>query len=103
MIDRLRREVGAHLQAQRWTARERDAPEVPRPVDADELATFARAAWLLSSDGASTALDDLAWWAAYDYYGHDVAGIEYADEMLARAIGWSQHGFCMNCGVGPRW
>jgi hypothetical protein len=23
----------------------------------------------------------------------------YADEVLARAIGWSQHGFCINCGV----
>lgn len=42
LIDHLRRGVGAHLQAQRWTARERDAPEVSRPVDADEIATFAR-------------------------------------------------------------
>ena len=47
------------------------------------------------------ALDDSAWWAAYDYYGHDAAGVEYADEVLARAIGWSQHGFCINCGVEP--
>ena len=23
----------------------------------------------------------------------------YADQVLARAIGWSQHGFCINCGV----
>jgi len=25
--------------------------------------------------------------------------VSYADEVLARAIGWSQHGFCINCGV----
>ena len=59
------------------------------------------AAWLLSSDGAGAALDDSAWWAAYDYYGHDATGVAYADEVLARAIGWSQHGFCINCGVEP--
>ena len=57
------------------------------------------AAWLLSSDGAGAELDDSAWWAAYDYYGHDATGVAYADEVLARAIGWSQHGFCINCGV----
>lgn len=44
---------------------------------------------------------DSAWWAAYDYYGHDAAGVEYADEVLARAIGWSQHGFCISCQVEP--
>jgi hypothetical protein len=27
--------------------------------------------------------------------------VSYADEVLARAIGWSQHGFCINCGVEP--
>ena len=25
--------------------------------------------------------------------------MSYADEVLARAIGWSQHSFCINCGV----
>jgi hypothetical protein len=25
--------------------------------------------------------------------------VTYADQVLARAIGWSQHGFCINCGV----
>ena len=54
-----------------------------------------------SKMGAGAALNDSAWWAAYDYYGHDAAGVEYADEVLARAIGWSQHGFCINCGVDP--
>ena len=47
------------------------------------------------------ALDGAAWSAAYDYYGHDATGVLYADEVLARAIGWSQHGFCFNCGVDP--
>ncbi len=57
------------------------------------------AAHLLSADGAAYALDEAAWDAAYDYYGHDATGVSYADEVLARAIGWSQHGFCINCGV----
>ena len=65
----------------------------------DDFDAVMAAGWLLSSDGAGTALDDSAWWAAYDYYGHDATGVAYADEVLARAIGWSQHGFCINCGV----
>jgi hypothetical protein len=67
----------------------------------DDYDSIMAAAWLLYSDGAGNALDDSAWWAAYDYYGHDRYGVEYADEVLARAIGWSQHGFCVNCGVQP--
>jgi hypothetical protein len=67
----------------------------------DDYDAIMAAAWLLYSDGAGAALDDSAWWAAYDYYGHDAAGVEYADEVLARAIGWSQRGFCINCGVPP--
>jgi hypothetical protein len=65
----------------------------------DDFDAVMAAAWLLSSDGAGAALDDAAWWAAYDYYGHDATGVAYADEVIARAIGWSQHGFCINCGV----
>ncbi len=65
----------------------------------DDFDSVMAAAWLLSSDGAGTALDDSAWWAAYDYYGHDATGVAYADEVVARAIGWSQHGFCINCGI----
>ncbi len=68
----------------------------------DDYDSIMAAAWLLYSDGAAAALDDSAWWAAYDYYGHDAYGVEYADEVLARAIGWSQHGFCINCGVEPK-
>ncbi len=67
----------------------------------DDYDSIMAAAWLLYSDGAGRTLEDSAWWAAYDYYGHDAYGVEYADEVLARAIGWSQHGFCINCGVQP--
>jgi hypothetical protein len=65
----------------------------------DDFDAIMAAAHLLSSDGASSALDGSAWNAAYDYYGHDATGVTYADQVLARAIGWSQHGFCINCGV----
>ncbi len=67
----------------------------------DDFDAIMAAAHLLSADGAEYALNDSAWWAAYDYYGHDATGVAYADEVLARAIGWSQHGFCINCGVEP--
>jgi hypothetical protein len=65
----------------------------------DDFDAIMAAAHLLSADGAEYALDGAAWDAAYDYYGHDATGVSYADEVLARAIGWSQHGFCINCGV----
>jgi hypothetical protein len=65
----------------------------------DDFDSIMAAAHLLSADGGEYALDGAAWDAAYAYYGHDVTGVSYADEVLARAIGWSQHGFCMNCGV----
>jgi hypothetical protein len=78
-----------------------DHQTVRHPSIYDDFDSIMAAAWLLYSDGAGAALDDSAWWAAYDYYGHDAAGVEYADEVLARAIGWSQHGFCINCGVEP--
>jgi hypothetical protein len=59
----------------------------------DDFDAIMAAAHLLSLDGAGYKLDDSAWWAAYDYYGHDSFGVTYADQVLARAIGWSQHGF----------
>jgi hypothetical protein len=67
----------------------------------DDFDAIMAAAHLLSADGAEYALNGSAWDAAYDYYGHDATGVSYADEVLARAIGWSQHGFCINCGVEP--
>jgi hypothetical protein len=65
----------------------------------DDFDAIMAAAHLLSADGAALQLDQAAWDAAYDYYGHDATGVLYADQVLARAIGWSQHGFCINCGV----
>jgi hypothetical protein len=65
----------------------------------DDFDSIMAAAHLLSADGAEYGLDGAAWDAAYDYYGHDAEGVSYADEVLARAIGWSQHGFCIDCGV----
>ncbi len=65
----------------------------------DDFDSVMAAAHLLSADGAGYALDGSAWNAAYDYYGHDATGVLYADRVLARATGWSQHGFCINCGV----
>jgi hypothetical protein len=65
----------------------------------DDFDSIMAAAHLLSADGAQNALNGAAWDAAYDYYGHDATGVSYADEVLARAIGWSQHSFCINCGV----
>jgi hypothetical protein len=65
----------------------------------DDFDSIMAAAHLLSADGAEYPLDFSAWYAAYDYYGHDATGVTYADQVLARAIGWSQHGFCIDCGV----
>jgi hypothetical protein len=65
----------------------------------DDFDSIMAAARLLSADGAEYRLDAPAWRAAYDYYGHDLTGVTYADQVLARAIGWSQHGFCFACGV----
>jgi hypothetical protein len=63
----------------------------------DDFDAIMAAAHLLSADGAEYRLDGAAWTAAYDYYGHDLTGVTYADQVLARAIGWSEHGFCVTC------
>jgi hypothetical protein len=68
----------------------------------DDFDAIMAAAHLLSADGAGFGLEGAAWDAAYDYYGHDATGVTYADQVLARAIGWSQHGFCINCGVSEK-
>lgn len=65
----------------------------------DDFDSIMAGAHLLSADGAGRSLDRSAWNAAYDYYGRDPTGVTYADQVLARAIYWSQHGFCVNCGV----
>jgi hypothetical protein len=76
-----------------------DHETAKHPSIYDDFDAIMGAAHLLSADGAGSALDGSAWDAAYDYYGHDATGVSYADQVLARAIGWSQHGFCINCGV----
>jgi hypothetical protein len=76
-----------------------DHETAKHPSIYDDFDAIMGAAHLLSADGASYALDGSAWDAAYDYYGHDATGVAYADQVLARAIGWSQHGFCVNCAL----
>ncbi len=78
-----------------------DHPTARHPSIYDDFDAIMAGAHLLSADGATLALEQGAWNAAYDYYGHDAAGVTYADQVLARAIGWSQHGFCANCGLEP--
>lgn len=68
----------------------------------DDFDSIMAAAHLLSLDGAGYGLNDAAWWAAYDYYGHDEYGVTYADQVIARAISWSQHGFCPDCGTSGK-
>jgi hypothetical protein len=65
----------------------------------DDYDAIMAAAALLRDSGAGRNLDASAWRAAYDYYGHDLTGVSYANEVLARAIGWGQHKFCINCGT----
>ncbi|HTZ85917.1 MAG TPA: hypothetical protein VMB05_04545 [Solirubrobacteraceae bacterium] len=76
-----------------------DHPTAKHPSIYDDFDSIMAGAHLLSADGATYRLDVGAWNAAYDYYGHDATGVTYADQVLARAIGWSQHGFCINCGT----
>ncbi len=76
-----------------------DHPTATHPSIYDDFDAIMAAAHLLSAEGATLSLDAGAWEAAYAYYGHDANGVAYADEVLARAIGWSQHGFCANCGI----
>jgi hypothetical protein len=76
-------------------------PTVDHPSIYDDFDAMMAASRLLELDGATEALDYGAWVAAYDYYGNDETGVTYADQVLARAIGWSQHGFCINCGLDP--
>ncbi len=76
-------------------------PTAGHPSIYDDYDAIMAAARLLAADGATTALDAGAWQAAYGYYGHDATGVTYADQVLARAISWSQTGFCINCPLDP--
>jgi hypothetical protein len=70
---------------------------VTHPSIYDDFDAMMAAGRLLATDGAGPALDARAWASAYDYYGHDATGVTYADQVLARAITWSQRGLCVNC------
>jgi|tagenome__1003787_1003787.scaffolds.fasta_scaffold20709392_1 hypothetical protein len=76
-------------------------PTSTHPSVYDDFDSIMAAASLLRTEGAGAQLDGAAWLAAYDYYGHDLTGVAYADEVLARAIGWSQRGFSINQPVDP--
>src|SRR3954447_17810274 len=67
----------------------------------DDFDAVMAAGALLRADGAGRHLDGSAWLAAYHYYGHDFTGLQYADQVLARAVGWAQRGVCVQCGVDP--
>jgi hypothetical protein len=59
----------------------------------DDFDAIMAAAWVLRASGATTALDNRAWQAAYDYYGHDAFGTTYADQVVGRALSWHHAGF----------
>ena len=59
----------------------------------DDFDAVMAAASLLHANGATEALDGTAWRAAYSYYGYDADGIDYANQVLARAVTWSRTGF----------
>ncbi|MEA2194397.1 MAG: hypothetical protein QOG42_831 [Solirubrobacteraceae bacterium] len=65
----------------------------------DDFDAIMGAASLLSDSGAGLSLDSAAWAAAYGYYGHDLFGVTYANQVLARATAWESDGFCPNCGL----
>lgn len=67
----------------------------------DDFDTIMAAAALLQANGATEALDVNAWRAAYLYYGPDLTGVGYGDQVLARAIHWGRNGFCINCETDP--
>jgi len=68
----------------------------------DDFDAVMAAGALLRANGAGKSLDGSAWLASYHYYGHDMTGLQYADQVLARAVGWAQRGVCVQCGVDPR-
>jgi hypothetical protein len=88
---------GAGARAQRPAAYPHATTKHPSVYD--DFDAIMAAAALLRDSGAGRQLDASAWRAAYDYYGHDLTGVSYANEVLARAIGWGQRTFCINCGT----
>ncbi len=76
----------------RYPHRARSHPSVYDDFDA-----MMAAGALLRDAGAGEVLDGATWSAAYAYYGHDLFGIDYANQVLGRAQGWDLYGFCLNC------
>lgn len=85
----------AHRAAPRPAQYNHRSPDHPSPYD--DFDAIMAAAALLRDSGAGQALDASAWRAAYDYYGHDLTGIDYASQVVARAIGWGRDRFCISC------
>jgi hypothetical protein len=74
-------------------------PTRRHPSVYDDFDAIMAAGALLRANGAGRSLDGSAWLASYHYYGHDFTGLQYADNVLARAVGWSRSGVCVRCGV----
>jgi hypothetical protein len=68
----------------------------------DDFDAIMAAGALLRSNGAGGSLDGSAWLASYHYYGHDFTGLQYANQVLARAAGWARRGLCVACAVDAR-
>ncbi|WP_205695944.1 hypothetical protein [Conexibacter sp. SYSU D00693] len=85
----------AHRAAARPASYNHRTAEHPSPYD--DFDAIMAAAALLRDSGAGAQLDASAWRAAYDYYGHDLTGVDYASQVLARAISWGRSRFCVNC------
>lgn len=71
------------------------------PSPYDDFDAIMAAAALLRDGGAREGLDGSAWLAAYAYYGHDLTGVDYASQVVARAIAWGRQGFRINGEVDP--
>ncbi|MDQ3677099.1 MAG: hypothetical protein M3401_09905, partial [Actinomycetota bacterium] len=92
----------SYRQAFRAGRRPKDYPHRTsfHPSIYDDFDAIMAAGSLLSDSGAGPSLDSSgAWWAAYSYYGHDLFGVTYASQVLARAVAWERDGFCLNCAL----
>ncbi len=67
----------------------------------DDFDAIMAAGALLRDNGATRALDGPSWLAAYLYYGRDLFGITYANQVVARARGWAKSGFDANAAADP--
>jgi hypothetical protein len=92
--ERYRRAYRDGRRPKRYPHRTRSHPSIYDDFDA-----IMAAGSLLRDSGAGRPLDAGTWGAAYDYYGHDLFGVTYASQVLARAESWQRHGFCPNCGL----